>query len=251
MNFRITALACLIATSATQALGQSRARQSVVPFVGCFSDGQAGPGSAPKGVPKSVAVDSQLAQRIAYYKGDQSSGVFAPRGWHCRVWYGSAGSTILAAPVATDTTRFEPTSILGDAIELESRAAGTSGRFDVAAYATRLFPSRLKHYIESVRSEGLGFSPDSALARFAKDTVRLIAPLEAAFVTPARARGLGTDWVIAPSAAPIYGYAVIEESEDEPDMSLLRVRLTGPQGNLRQVIMELNKACLRLRQGCE
>src|SRR2546426_2697247 len=72
-----------------------QAQQGTVPFVGCSADGQSGPIEPPKGQPKVVSLGEHPAGAIAYYKGEQAPGVFAPAGWHCRVWYGSSGSSIL------------------------------------------------------------------------------------------------------------------------------------------------------------
>src|ERR1700729_1277487 len=63
-----------------------------VPFVGCASDGQMGPQKAPNGKNLAVAIPAAMANRLAYYKGENSSGVLAPRGWNCFSTYGSNGA---------------------------------------------------------------------------------------------------------------------------------------------------------------
>src|SRR5437899_344523 len=117
-----------------------QAQQGTVPFVGCPADGQSGPIEAPKGQPKGASVGELPARAIAYYKGENAPGVFAPAGWHCRVWYGSSGSSILVTPTPIDTTQLVPPKVVAPAVEMGLRFAGTSGRFSVASYASRLFP---------------------------------------------------------------------------------------------------------------
>lgn len=62
------------------------------PFVGCPADGQVGPLAPPTGKARLVHTESVLPGPIAYYKGAQGYGVFAPAGWNCRVSYGSVGA---------------------------------------------------------------------------------------------------------------------------------------------------------------
>jgi len=103
-----------------------QAQQGTVPFVGCSADGQSGPIQPPKGQPKVVSLGEHPAGAIAYYKGEQAPGVFAPAGWHCRVWYGSSGSSILVTPTPIDTTHLVPPKVVAPAVEMGLRFAGTS-----------------------------------------------------------------------------------------------------------------------------
>jgi hypothetical protein len=139
------------------------AKRETVPFVGCPADGQAGYVAPPRGAPKVLPLESVPARAIAYYKGDDAPGVFAPRGWRCRVWYGSGGTTILVTPLPIDSAHFPPPQSRGHAVELSFSDGGTSGRFRVAEYASRLFPGVAARFIEMVKSEGL--EPDSAFER--------------------------------------------------------------------------------------
>ena len=75
---------------------------SQVPFVGCRSDGQAGPLEAPRGKSKAVPITADLAERLAYYKAEQGRGVLAPRGWYCFETYGSSGGNLYVAPQPID-----------------------------------------------------------------------------------------------------------------------------------------------------
>ena len=48
---------------------------SVVSFVGCKPDGQAGPLEAPKCSSRVLPIDKEKAQRLAYYKATRSIGL--------------------------------------------------------------------------------------------------------------------------------------------------------------------------------
>ena len=85
--------------------GNSPAQATIVPFVGCKSDGQVGPQDAPTGEPKTVTISPELAQMIAYYKASDGSGVLAPRGWYCFGTYGSSGSNLIRNPNASELHR--------------------------------------------------------------------------------------------------------------------------------------------------
>ncbi len=227
-----------------------QAQQGTVPFVGCPADGQSGPIEPPKGQPKVASVGELRAATIAYYKGENAPGAFAPAGWHCRVWYGSSGSSILVTPTPIDTTQFLPRKVLGPAVDVDFSFAGTSGRFTVARYASRLFPRVLARFIERVRNEHL--VPDSALAppTNARDSVTAVDNLVVEFTTPPGVSGLGTAGLLGPSPDPVHGVAVIAPDPDEPDMSILRVRLGGSMRQVEAAVLRLNKACMRQSDGC-
>ncbi len=227
-----------------------QAQQGAVPFVGCPADGQTGPIQPPKGQPKVVSLGGLPAGAIAYYKGEQAPGVFAPAGWHCRVWYGSSGSSILVTPTPIDTTHFLPPKVVGAAVELGLSFAGTSGRFSVASYASRLFPRVLARFIEGVKNEHV--VPDSACGprRYKGDSVTSVGHLVAEFTTPPGVTGLGTANLFAPSRDPIYGIAVIAPDSTEPDMSILRVRLGGNMRQVEAAVLRLNRECMRETDGC-
>src|SRR5437667_12051284 len=148
--------------------------QGTVPFVGCPADGRSGPSSAPKGQPKVVSLGALPAGGIAHYKGERAPGVFAPAGWHCRVWYGSSGSSVLVTPTPIDTTHFLPPKLVGPAVELGLRSAGTSGRFSVASYAARLFPRVLARFIEGVNNGHLEPDREFGHRRYARDSLRSV-----------------------------------------------------------------------------
>jgi len=224
-------------------------QREAIPFVGCPAEGQVGPIQPPQGEPRIVALDGALARSIAYYKGEEAPGVFAPRGWHCRVWYGSGGSTILVTPIPIDSKQFSPPTINAPAVEIELLDGGTSGRFGVARYASRLFPKVAAKFIERVESEGLEPASEFEQRPYAHDAVTYPDTLVAEFTTPANKIGLGTEGILQPSQDPISGIAVLDPSGDW-SLSILRVRL-GP--NLRQVraaILRLSRPCMQATDAC-
>jgi hypothetical protein len=140
--------------------------------------------------------------------------------------------------------------VLGPAVEMTLVLAGTSGRFSVASYASRLFPRELARFIEHVKNEDL--LPDSEFrpGRYPADSLGHVDSLVAEFTTPAGQSGIGTAAGLGPSRDPIHGVAVIAPDPTEPDMSILRVRLGD---NLRQVevtILRLNRECMPKTDGC-
>ncbi len=227
-----------------------QAQQGTVPFVGCPADGQSGPIEAPKGQPKVVSLGDVPAGAIAYYKGEQTPGVFAPSGWHCRVWYGSSGSGLLVTPTPIDTKHFLPPKVLGPAVEMGLTFAGTSGRFSVASYASRLFPRVLASFIEGVKNEHLVPDSEFEARRYARDSVRNVASFVAEFTTRPGMSGLGTAELLAPSRDPIHGVAVIAPDTTEPDMSILRVRLGANMRQVEAAVLRLNRECMQKTDGC-
>jgi len=246
---RFVPLAVILILPALPPSALSQAGQETVPFVGCPADGQVGPAEPPQG-PRKVAVgESAIVSQLAFYKGEYSPGVFAPRGWRCKVWYGSSGSILLVAPDSTVIASFQP-RLHGPAVELQVSVGGTSGRFTVAAYGSRLFPSVLANFINAVRSESLSADSEFAPKRFSLDSVRSLTKHLASFTTPATSRGLGTGGFLEPSENPIRGLAVLTDDPSEPDLSVLRVRLRSTDPRLQAAILQLNRACLQRTGGC-
>ena len=226
-------------------------KRDTIPFVGCPADGQQGAIDPPHGAPKIVAIRSGPSTALAYYKGEYSSGVFAPRGWHCRVWYGSSGSILIVTPDSISGDTFSP-RFYGPAVELQFSFGGTSGRFGVATNGSRLFPKELGKFIARVRTNDQDVLADSefAPARFAQDSVRNLSRRMAAFTTHAGVEGLGTSEFLAPSHDAVRGLAVLTGTPSEPDLSILRVRLPSTDHQLEHVVLEVNQSCMRRPTGC-
>src|SRR5262245_9766206 len=180
-----------------------------IPFVGCPSDGQAGPDDPPTGPAKRVTVDEIPA--IAFYKGEHAPGAFAPAGWHCRVWYGSSGSILVITPGSIDPPFFPPPTFQSDAVELSLDEGGTSGRYEVAEKAAQFFPSVAARFIAEVNT-----SLDKKIVvggppRY--PNVRKLSDVSAEFTTPPNTAGLGTEGYLKPTQTPISGVVVL----DTPD----------------------------------
>jgi len=234
-------LACFVSWAACHA------QQATVPFVGCPSDGQTGFIAPPTGQPKPARLGQLPAGAIAYYKADQAPGVFAPIGWHCRLWYGSSGSTLIVTPTPIDTTHFP--KVVGPAVEMSVSYGGTSGRFAVARYASRLFPGLLAGFIQRVKDEHL--EPDSEFSpgRYGLDSLTGVGRLMAAFTTPPSVIGLGTAGALRPSGDPVHGVAAITADSTEPDMVIVRVRL-GANSQVEAAVLRLNRQCMQDPEGC-
>jgi hypothetical protein len=221
-----------------------------VPFVGCPADGQAGPFEPPEGASRTVALPAALAEQIAFYEGTYSPGVFAPRGWQCKVLYGSSGSILLVTPAASDPSWTSRSELPGQAVQVETVVGDGSGRFRVAAYGSYLFPKAAAKFVEAVTDMDPEIANDAvaALPR-ATDAVFPVASTVARFTTPASAKGLGTDCGLAPTGDPIHGIAVLDTS-DGMGLAVLRVRLASNLHGVEAAILALNEECLQSRDGC-
>jgi predicted aspartyl protease len=239
-------LAALVPTALLAAVSvsaQPSSTQVLVPFVGCPSEGQAGPLDPPKGSPRPVSLPAAIAKEIAWYVGEQSEGIFAPRGWHCQVLYGSSGSTLVVTPATVDTSHLYRQEVRGPAVELESVEGSGSGRFQVAAFSSLVFPKAAAALIERVKEESpdLLQSEQEALPH-ARDSISTVADDLARFVTPANAKGLGTACSLRPTDDAIHGIAIF----DEGGLSILRVRLGRDLKHIEAAILRLNQDGLRL-----
>ena len=251
MPSKISAFAPLAIGILLPRWGGAQARQDTIPFVGCPADGQAGPIEAPKGPPKVVAGTEVPASRLAYYKGEEAPGLFGPRGWHCRVWYGSSGSTLIITPTVIDSTLGLPRKLQGEALELSVSSGGTSGRFVVAHYAARLFPRVAAKFIARVQNEGLAPASEFQSGPYPHDSVKYLGTLVAEFTTPAGVKGLGTGGSLSQSPDPIRGVAVLDQSDaDEPDLLIMRERLGSDLRDVAGAIFKLNRACMQRTQYC-
>lgn len=216
----------------------------IVPSIGCPADGQMGFIAPPRDSLQVVSLDRSIAQHLAYYRGENVPGVFAPRGWHCQVWYGSSGRSILVSAAPIDSGRFERLNLKGQAIEFAFFDGGTSGRFAVARYASRLFTRVSAAFVEKVKREGI--EPDSEFESrpYKDDSVRYSDGLSAEFTTPASRTGIGTEGDLAPSDDVIRGFAVLDTTGDW-GISVLRIRLGPHMDQVVAAIIKLNLDCVR------
>src|SRR5262249_21737847 len=156
---------------------------------------QAGYVEPPHEEPRSISLTDVPAKEIAYYKGAMAPGAFAPRGWHCHVWYGSGGGTLLITPEILDSAPGSawPPKTAGHAVELVLDDSWASGRYAVARYASLFFPKTAAAFIEAVNSALDVNTTSLSLQPFAKDSVKVLSGTLAEFVTPSNSDGFGTE----------------------------------------------------------
>ena len=209
-----------------------------VPFVGCASDGQAGPLAAPTGHSMAVAVSAAEASRIAYYAAQYGPGVLAPRGWHCFSTYGSDGTNLFVSPDAIDSKALfsaEWKGFAGQAIQISNAMGDTSGRFAVAKVIARIFPA-YKQFAENVISEGIEPASDFPSGPYPNDKLTYRGKSVVEFETPANTQGLGTDSRLLPNASPIDGVAII--SGEDTDLIQLTARVSAKDRDLISLIVK-------------
>lgn len=230
-------LCCAAQTSATQ-------QSSVVPFVGCASDGQVGPLPAPEGKPLKLPIPQDVADRLAYYKAENGSGVLGPRGWHCFGVYGSSGGSLFVTPETIDSKQFFDSKagwkgFRGDVIQISDSIGDTSGRFSVAMVIARVFPKH-KKFVEGVIAEGLEPASDFPFGPYPADKLHYRSDALVEYETPANAEGLGTrSWLLA-NGQSIRGVEML--TGETPDLVSLAVRIPAALNDLVNVIVQQTEA---------
>jgi hypothetical protein len=211
---------------------------SQVPFVGCKSDGQVGPLTAPVGKFKSVAIAPQLAQRLAYYQAQYGIGVLAPRGWYCFGTYGSSGQNLFVAPAPIASAELLSASwkgFTGPAIQLSGAIGDTSGRFEVAEVIARVFPAH-KAFLQNVIAEGIEPAGSFPSSPYPDDQLTYKSSELVEYVTPANQEGLGTRSRLVKNDSPILGVAVL--TGEELSLTQLSARLSPGMAGLKSAIVE-------------
>ncbi len=207
-----------------------------VPFVGCKSDGQAGPQPAPKGVAKIVNLDATAVKTLAFYKGEFDSGVLAPAGWYCFETYGSGGPRLFVTPQPLKTEALFSSNWLGftgPAIQLSERSGDTSGRIEVARVIARVFPAHLA-FARAVIQEGLP-AEDFPSGPYPRDKLIYRSDSMVEYETPAHSEGLGTMSSLRANDHPISGVAILHGQP--PDLVLLTLRLSPETSQLAPLIV--------------
>jgi hypothetical protein len=174
-----------------------------------------------------------VLDKLAYYSSGDL-GVLGPRGWHCFGLYGSNGSVLIVTPEPHGADLFDPNSELnGPAIQLSFSNGDTSGRFEVAQVAARLFPVE-KPYVERVIRENIEPGTEFPRGPFPGDRIRRLSPVEVEFQTPAHADGMGTRSRLAKNGDPISGFAKMTKDNN---LVLLVTRLPPPLRYLTSAIV--------------
>lgn len=208
--------------------------------IGCPSEGQMGPQPAPSSkITLSMPIADSVAKQLAYYYHDEkrlSSGVLAPRGWHCLMIYGSSGEYLIITPQSFAFPTDQNSSIPGPGIELAISLGGTSGRMQVAPIAARLFP-QAKKFVAGVSAflKDIGSPYRFATGSWPQDRIKRIRQDIVEYVTPAGAEGLGTQSWLKKGEA-IRGVAILTAG-NEPDLTLLSVRVPPDMAALAPVII--------------
>jgi len=199
---------------------------ATIPFVGCPADGQLGPLAPPKGPSKHLAIPAKVAAQLAYYKAEEGPGVLGPRGWSCFGAYGSSGSSLFIAPQPLNGKSFFSTHtprLSGPAIQFNASVGDTSGRFEVAQVAARVFP-HFRSLVDDVIAEGIEPASDFPSGPYPADKLTYKSDHLVEFITPANTTGLGTRNRLAKGPGDITGFAMITGEEN----SLLHLSLRLP-----------------------
>jgi hypothetical protein len=214
------------------------AQQVAVPFVGCKSDGQAGPIDAPVSTSKAVPISGSAAQRLAYYKAANGFGVLAPRDWYCFGTYGSAGASLYVSPEPIDRAALFSanwTGFTGPAIQISLSDGGTSGRFQVARVIARVFPAH-RAFAYRVIAEGIEDASAIPFGPWPADKLTYRNDEIVEFQTPANTEGLGTNSRLNKNSGPINGVAILTG----PEIGLLQLSVLLPEdlGDLTPTIIQ-------------
>jgi hypothetical protein len=211
-----------------------------VPFVGCASDGQVGPTAAPRDNGTAPILSRFEAKALAYYTTDDI-GVLAPRGWHCLGLAGSNGSTLIVTPESrgSDGLHKPKTPLTGPAVQITLSNGGTSGRFEVAQVAARLFPNQ-SAFVQRVVAEGTMPRSEFPVGPYPHDIVRRMSERTVEFETPPGQQGMGTSSRLGAGDNPIAGLAIMPVDQDN-SLVLVDVRLPSDSKQLTDSILAETK----------
>jgi len=208
-----------------QTLSSTQNPASRIPFVGCKSDGQAGPQEAPIGTEVEVRVDAATAIRLALYKAENGPAVLGPRQWSCFGTYGSSGALLYVTPSPlkpSDTLDSKWEGITSGGILASSIDGDTSGRFLVAQIAARVFPAQ-RSFVDKVIAEGIEPTTNFTFGPFPNDRLTYLSDQVVEYETAPRAEGLGTSIRVRPNNDAIVGTEVLR------DLVLRHMALRLPQ----------------------
>ena len=208
-----------------------------VPFVGCQSDGQVGAIDAPKGTTVSLPIGAEAAQKLAYYKAASALGVLAPRGWHCVRIYGSGSEVLYVVPRPIDMNPLFSSKWrddTGPAVILSNAFGDTSGRFEVAAVAARVFPA-YRAFVREVTTMFDQPAGSYVFHPYPHDVLRYRSNSVLEYTTPAMTDGLGTRFPLKKNGSPIVGVAILLGRP--PNLVDLTTRLPPELAGLAPVIV--------------
>jgi len=201
----------------------------------------------------AAPVEPHAAQQLAYYQAAHSPGVFAPKAWTCRAWYGYSGSVLVVTPKPLQPPYFPLPMITGPAVTIETSNGSSSGRFHIAIVAEQLFPVFGSAFITQVKQEHL--LPDSIFdARpDPDDQLNYLSDRFVEYTTPPNRTGVATDGLLQTSNLPVRGLSILTlsgQAGQADSLTEIRVRLPTALNAVAAAVMQLETACVQLRRGC-
>ncbi|GJE61653.1 hypothetical protein MPOCJGCO_3776 [Methylobacterium trifolii] len=161
-------------------------------MVGCPVSGMADDPAPPRTKPSTRVLISQgTAAALAFFttREDASRGVLGPRSWSCHGQSGSDGDVLYVVPSEAVLDQ-ENGGYKGPMIRRRVAEGSTSGRFEVARVAGRIFP-QARRFAEGVRSEGMDDAGAYVFTLWPADGVEKLSDGVAVYTTPGGSRGIG------------------------------------------------------------
>ncbi|WP_146074038.1 hypothetical protein [Methylobacterium sp. 190mf] len=173
-----------------------------------------------------VLIPQGTAASLAFFttSSDAAHGVLAPRAWSCHAQSGSNGDVLYVVP---PDAVFDPVNggYRGPMVRRRFADGATSGRFEVARVAGRLFP-QARGFAERVRDEGVDEPGTYAFSPWPHDRIQRLSKTVVTFATPGGTRGLGHPGGPPYGLEETSGVVVFETSADgDPALLRLDVRL--------------------------
>jgi hypothetical protein len=254
LQFAISLALCLacrgVAAAAPAAAAAAAESQQRVATVDCPANDQTGPARLQAADTMSVPLAPLPAGQIAFYRAEHSPGVYAPKGWSCRAWDGSNGSTLVVTPKRVEPPYFPLPVITGPAVMIEASDATSSGRFHVAIVAAQLFPLIGSEFIARVRQEHLISDSSFDLESYPDDRLTYLSDRLVQYTTPPNRAGLGTAGMLEVSDLPVRGLTILTLESEANALTEVRVRLPAGLNAVAAAIVQLETTCVQLARGC-
>lgn len=209
-----------------------------VPVVGCPLESMADDVPPPK-TPATVRVlvPQGSAGALAFFttSPDARLGVLGPKAWSCHGQSGSDGDVLYVVPPDAVLDRVNG-GYAGPMVSRRFADGGTSGRFEVARVAGRLFP-QARRFAERVRAEGMDDAGDYVFSPWPRDRLQRLAGSVVAYSTPGGAQGLGRPGKGPYGPETTSGVVMFDgRAADEPSLVELAVRMGDGDDRLAAAI---------------
>jgi hypothetical protein len=198
----------------------------------------------------SAPAAPQVAGQIAYYRAEHNPGVYAPKGWSCRVWDDVNGSILIVTPKRVEPPYFPLPKITGPAVTIEASDAAGPGRFHVAIVAAQLFPLIGSDFITHVRQEHLISDSSFDAEAYPDDRLTYLSDRLVQYTTASNRAGLGTAGVLEVSDLPVRGLAMLNLEAETNALIEVRVRLAPGMNGVAAAVVQLETTCVQLPRGC-